>query len=110
MTPDEKEIWLANPNDKRLWVFDATVTPPKRKQSIDLSCKSHGWVTFSLDGRYAWPDTGDMIDARTKKVVATLEGIDGRGTIRSSKFIEVHLRDGKPVRVGDQFGIGRAGS
>jgi hypothetical protein len=77
-------------------------------QSIDVAVTSHGWVTFSLDGRYAWPDTGDVINARTKKVVATLKGIDGKGVIRSSKFIEIHFRDGVPVRMGDQFGIGRA--
>ena len=81
MTPDEKEVWLTNPNDRRLWVFDATVMPPKRKQSIEVNCQSHGWITFS---------------------------IDGKSLIRSSKFIEIHFRAGKPVRVGDQFGIGRA--
>ena len=48
-----------------------------------------------------------MIDARSKKVVATLKGIDGKGVIMSSKFIEIHFKDGKPIRVGDQFGIGR---
>ncbi len=108
MTPNEKEIWLPNPKDKRMWVFDATVMPPKQMQSIDVAVTSHGWVTFSLDGRYAWPDTGDVINARTKKVVATLKGIDGKGVIRSSKFIEIHFRDGVVVRMGDQFGIGRA--
>jgi hypothetical protein len=107
MTPDEKEIWLPNPSDKRMWVFDATVMPPKQIQCIDLRSKSHGWVTFSLDGQYAWPDTGEVIDARSKKVVATLKGIDGKGVIMSSKFIEIHFKDGKPIRVGDQFGIGR---
>lgn len=107
MTPNEKEIWLTNPNDKRLWVFDATVMPPKRVRSIDVSSTSHGWITFSLDGRFAWPDTGDVIDAQTKEIIATLKGIDGQGVVRSSKFIEIHFRDGVPVRVGDQFGIGR---
>ena len=107
MTPDEKEIWLPNPADKRLWVFDATVMPPRQLRSIDVRSKSHGWVTFSIDGRYAWPDTGDVIDARTKQVVATLRGLDGEEVVRSSKFIEIHFRDGVPVRVGDQFGIGR---
>ena len=107
MTPDEKEIWLPNPTDKRLWVFDATVMPPKQMGSIEVASNSHGWVTFSLDGQYAWPDTGDVIDARTKEVVATLKGIGGEGVIRSSKFIEVHFQNGKPVRIGDQFGIGR---
>jgi len=107
MTPDEKEIWLANPSDKRMWVFDATVMPPKRLEAIDLRSKSHGWITFSLDGRYAWTDTGEVIDARSKKVVATLKGEGGKGEIMSSKFIEIHFKDGKVIKVGEQFGIGR---
>jgi len=107
MTPDEKEIWLPNPSDKRLLIYDATVMPPRRTGSIDVRSKSHGWITFSLDGKYAWPDTGEVIDAKSRKVIATLKGIDGKGVIMSSKFIEVHLKDGKPIKVGDQFGIGR---
>jgi hypothetical protein len=109
MTPDEKEVWLTNPNEKRLWVFDATVMPPKRLRSIDVCRKSHGWITFSLDGAYAWPDTSDVIDARTKVVIATLKDHEGK-PVASSKFIEIHFRGGKAVRMGDQFGIGRAGT
>ena len=87
--------------------MDTTVMPPRQLRSIDVRSKSHGWVSFSIDGRYAWPDTGDVIDAGTKQVVATLRGLDGKEVVRSSKFIEIHFRDGVPVRVGDQFGIGR---
>ena len=106
MTPDETEIWLPNPADKRLWVFDATVMPPKRKCSIDVCRKSHGWITFSLDGKYAWPDTGEVFDTRTKKLVATLKDEQGR-PVASSKFIEIHFKGRAPIRMGDQFGIGR---
>ncbi|MDP7289520.1 MAG: hypothetical protein QGH94_16175, partial [Phycisphaerae bacterium] len=107
LTPDEKELWLPNPSDKRMLIFDATVMPPKQVGSIDVRSKSHGWITFSLDGKYAWTDTGEVIDAKTKKIVATLKGIDGKGLILSSKFIEIQFKDGKPIKVGDQFGIGR---
>ena len=31
-----------------------------------------GWITFSLDGRYAYPSTGEVIDT-TKKIVAALK-------------------------------------
>jgi hypothetical protein len=107
MTPDEKELWLPNPSDKRIWIFDATVMPPKQLECIDVRSKSHGWITFSLDGQYAWTDTGEVIDARSKKIVATLKGIDGKGLILSSKFIEIQFKDGKLIKVGEQFGIGR---
>ena len=107
LTPDEKEVWLANAENKRLHVYDATKMPPRWKQAIDVSAVTHGWITFSLDGRFAWPDSGDVIDPKTKKIVATWKDDNG-SPVRSSKFIEIHFRDGKPVRVGDQFGIGRA--
>jgi hypothetical protein len=108
MRPDEKEIWLTDPNGKRLHVFDATVMPPKYVQPIDVSAKTHGWVTFDLLGRFAYPDTGDVIDTKTKRTIAEWKDERG-GRIRSSKFIEVHIKDGEVIRVGDQFGIGRVG-
>jgi hypothetical protein len=107
LTPDETELWISDQVGKKLFVFDATVMPPKEKTHVDLSIGGHGWVTFSLDGRYAWSHTPDVIDVRTKKVIGTLKDEHGR-PFASSKFIEVHLRDGKVVRVGDQFGLGRA--
>jgi DNA-binding beta-propeller fold protein YncE len=106
MTPDEKEIWLTNPSDKKLHVFDATAMPPKYVQPVDVSASTHGWVTFDLLGRFAYPDTGDVIDTKTKKTIAEWKDDKG-GRIRSSKFIEVHIKDGKVIRIGDQFGIGR---
>jgi YVTN family beta-propeller protein len=106
MTPDEKEVWLADPGGSKLHVFDATVLPPKYVQPIEVSARTHGWVSFDLLGRFAYPDTGDVIDTRTKKTVAEWKDERG-GRIRSSKFMEVHIKDGKVLRIGDQFGIGR---
>ena len=31
-----------------------------------------GWVTFSLDGKYAFPSTGEIVDVESRKVVQTL--------------------------------------
>ena len=106
MTPDEKEIWLVDQDKKKLYVFDNTVSPPKEMQSIDVALKSHGWITFSIDGQYAWPDTGDVIDARTKKIVATLRDANGKRVV-SSKFIEVQFRGKDAVQIGLQLGVGR---
>lgn len=107
LTPDESELWISDQVGQKLFVFDATQMPPKAKGEIGLSMGGHGWVTFSLDGKYAWCHTPDVIDARTKKVIATLRDEKGQ-PVCSSKFIEVHVRDGKIIRVGDQFGLGRA--
>ena len=76
LTPDEKEIWVCDAHNSRLHVFDATVMPPKQVASIKLR-EQPGWVTFSLDGRCAYPSTGEVIDTKTKKIVAGPEGREG---------------------------------
>ena len=106
LRPDEKEVWLSDPAEKKLWIYDATVMPPKLKTPIDVSFTSHGWITFSIAGDYAYPDTGDVIDPETKKIIHKLVDAGGN-SVRSSKFIEIHFRRGKPVAIGEQFGIGR---
>ena len=64
-----------------------------------------GWVTFSMDGRHAYPSTGEVFDVQTRQRIAALDDEEGR-QIGSEKLVEV-IRDGqKTVRVGDQFGIG----
>jgi len=105
LTPDEKEIWLADGANSRLHVFDATVMPPRQVASIALRDQP-GWITFSLDGRHAYPSTGEVIDTLSRRVVATLTDEAGRA-VQSEKLLEVVFVDGRPARVGDQFGVGR---
>jgi DNA-binding beta-propeller fold protein YncE len=105
LSPDEKEIWLTDAHNQRLHVFDNTTTTPKQVAGIALRDEP-GWVTFSLDGRYAWPSTGDVIEAASRKIVARLTDEEGRA-VQSEKMLEVHLRGREVVRMGDQFGIGR---
>jgi hypothetical protein len=106
LTPDEKELWISDQVGKKLFIFDATKMPPTLKGHVDLSQGGHGWVTFSLDGRYALTHTPDVFDAHTKKLVATLRDETGK-PVSSSKFIEIHFRDGKVVEMGNEFGLGR---
>ena len=106
LTPDEKELWISDQDGKKLFYFDATQMPPKQTGHIDLSAGGHGWITFSLDGRYAWCHTQDVIDARTHRIIGTLKDEKGQ-LVSGSKFIEVHFRNGKAVAMGDQFGLGR---
>ena len=105
LTPDEKELWLADGANSRLHVFDATMMPPKQVTSIALRDQP-GWITFSLDGRYAYPSTGDVIDTKSKQIVATLTDETGRA-VQSEKVVEVVFSGETPTRTGDQFGIGR---
>ncbi len=105
LTPDEREIWLADGANGCLHVFDARVMPPRQVATIALRDQP-GWVTFSLDGRYAYPSTGEVIDVRSRQIVATLADENGR-PVQSEKVVEVAMAGGRPVRTGDQFGLGR---
>lgn len=105
LTPDEKEVWVVDAFNQRVHVFDNTVSPPKQVASITVRDEP-GWVTFSLDGRYAYPSTGDVIEVATRKIVTSLTDEKG-APVMSEKMVEIHFTDGKPVRNGDQFGIGR---
>lgn len=106
LTPDESELWISDQDGKKLFVFDATRMPPTAKGHVELSVSGHGWVNFSLDGRFAWNHTPDVFDAKTRKQIATLRDESGR-PIGSSKLIEVHIQSGKVVRVSSEFGLGR---
>jgi YVTN family beta-propeller protein len=105
LTPDERELWLADGANNAVHVFDATVMPPRQVATIKLRDQP-GWITFSLDGKRAYPSTGEIVDIRTRKIVATLTDEAGRA-VQSEKVVEVVFDGGKVVRTGDQFGIGR---
>jgi DNA-binding beta-propeller fold protein YncE len=105
LTPDEKEIWVSDGANSQVHVFDATVMPPRQIASIALR-EQPGWITFSLDGKWAYPSTGEVIDTRTKKIIAALQDEKGR-EVHSEKMVEVVFKDGVPVANGDQFGVGR---
>jgi sugar lactone lactonase YvrE len=105
LTPDETEVWVADAFNQKVHVFDVTVDPPKQGVSLSLR-EQPGWVTFSLDGRYAYPSTGDVFDVKTKKRVAGLMDENGK-EVHSEKMVEIDFRGGVPVAAGDQFGVGR---
>lgn len=106
ITPDEKEIWVCDAHNQRMHYFDATVMPPKQIGSI--VCRDDpGWITFSIDGKYAYPSSGEVVDVVTHKVIATLEDEQGRH-VASEKMLEIDFRNGKPFQRGDQFGLGRS--
>jgi hypothetical protein len=86
-------------------VFDNTVEPPRQKESITVR-EEPGWITFSLDGKLAWPSTGEVIDTASKKMITALADEQGK-PVMSEKMVEIQWRGGEPFLVGDQFGVGR---
>ncbi len=105
LTPDEKEVWLCDAFNQRMHIFDNTTMPPKQVASIEVRDQP-GWINFSLDGKHAWPSTGEIIDIKTRKVITALKDEKGN-PVMSEKIVEIHLEGKKAVKVGDQFGIGR---
>lgn len=104
LTPDEKEIWISDGHNMRIHVFSGT-SPYQQLTSIPLS-DMPGWINFSLDGKYAYPSSGEVIDVKTRKILYMLQD-DNYNTVSSEKLIEVFMKDGKATKIGDQFGLGR---
>ncbi len=106
LTPDETELWISDQRGQKLFIYDATKMPPEPKGHVELSIGGHGWVAFSLDGKYAWSHAPEIFDVKTKKLVATFKDEHGN-PVAGSKYIEVHFRDGKVVEMSNEFGLGR---
>jgi DNA-binding beta-propeller fold protein YncE len=104
LTHDEKELWLVDGANNAVHIFDATVMPPKQRETIKLR-DFPGWISFSIDGRQAYSSTGEIIDVTTKKVLATLQDETGR-QVQSEKMLDLVIANGKVVRAGNQFGVG----
>ena len=95
LTPDERELWVADGVRNRLQVFDASVYPPVPLTSVALPAQPR-WMAFSIDGRYAYSSTGDVIGAATRKIVGALEE-PGGAKVNSGNFLEIDFVDGRPV-------------
>lgn len=106
LTPDEKELWVADGHNMRMHIFSAKA-PYQQLSTIPLQ-DMPGWVTFTVDGKYAYPSSGEVIDVKTRKILLTLKD-EFNNSVSSEKVVEVQLNGNKAVIAGDQFGIGRAG-
>jgi DNA-binding beta-propeller fold protein YncE len=95
--PDQKEVWVVDGVYGYVYAYDVTVMPPRHVASValfeDAKERPHpGWISFSLDGKYAYPDGGAVIDTKSKQVVARIP--------TSEKLIEMNFRNGKLVKAG----------
>lgn len=97
ITPDQREVWLVDGVYGYVYVYDVTSMPPKHVAAIPLFAdpgqQPHpGSISFSLDGKFAYPDGGAVIDTQTKTVVSRIP--------TSEKLIEIDFREGKPFKAG----------
>lgn len=105
LTPDEKEVWVSDGHNMRLHIFSAE--PPYQQLSTIPLQDMPGWITFSIDGKYAYPSSGEVIDVKTRKVLFTLQD-EFYNYVASEKMVEIQIQENRVVQAGDQFGIGRA--
>src|SRR5207302_1011062 len=99
--PDGSRVYLAGLRSPILSVAD-TKTHTVVNQ---IGPFSNSIRPFTINGSRAYPSTGDVIDTSTKRIVTTLEDETGKH-VQSEKLLEVVFANGRPVRAGDQFGIG----
>ncbi len=105
-TPDERQVWVDDGGSPYVHVFDMTAMPPRQDALVRVSNPSPHWVTFGIDGRFAYVagrkgagDPTDVIDARTYQRVGDLSA--------SEDLLEVDIGATGVVAVGNQFGVGR---
>ena len=103
LTPDEKELWLADGHNMRVHVFNA-VAPYQQLTTIPVQ-DMPGWISFSIDGKYVYPSSGEVIDQKTRNIITTLQD-EFHNNVSSEKLLEIDFAGGKAVKAGDQFGIG----
>lgn len=104
LTPDEKELWVADGHNMRVHVFSA-VAPYQQLTTVPLQ-DMPGWITFSIDGKYVYPSTGEVIEVKTRRILTTLHD-EFYNNVASEKMVEIDFAGNKAIRAGDQFGIGR---
>src|SRR5215212_2590159 len=88
LTPDEKELWVCDGHNMRVHVFSAK-EPYQQLTTIPVK-DMPGWITFSIDGKYVYPSSGEVIDVRTRKILTTLHD-EFNNNVASEKMVEVQF-------------------
>ena len=104
LTPDEKEVWVCDGANYNMHIFNAK--PPYQQLSTIRCQDMTGWITFSLDGKYAYPSSGEVIDVKTRKILTHLVD-ENNNWVQSEKMVQTNITNGKVSATADQFGIGR---
>ncbi len=101
---NETEVWLDDGLNNCIHIFDNTQVPAKEIGCIKTNAGPY-WLTVGQDGKLVYCSSGDVIDAKTRKIVGQLKDEYGR-TMHSEKLIDMLFANGKLVRESNQFGNG----
>ncbi|MBA3302415.1 MAG: hypothetical protein H0U26_00920 [Acidimicrobiia bacterium] len=113
LTADNRQVYVVDQRWVGLHVFDVSGVPgvaPRYVKSIKTTNRTDiygepGWIGSSYTGDYLYPESGEIVDTRTQSVVGQLRG--PAGPTHGRHMLEVTVEDGRAVRAGDQFGVGR---
>jgi hypothetical protein len=103
--PGAPEVWFLDDAWGYLYAYDVTKIPPRHLASVPLftdieepwTTTRWRWLAFSIDGRYAYPGSGAVVDAQARRLI-------GDRITPSEKLIEIQFENGVPVRAGGQNG------
>lgn len=107
LSPNERELYLIDTPNGYVHVFDVSGLPATAPRDVaDIKLKhpppNDGWLQHSRDGRYVYVGrAGDVIDTRSRKVVAFLAPLQG-----TADFLEIDWRNGRPVATTSRSGVG----
>jgi len=109
-TPDEREVWQSSSADDPhvyVWSMRDPMAPVLAERVRMKSLHGAHWVTFDIEGKYAYVAPNKSSDDATE--IFDVHTHNSLGLIGSTEdMIEVDFADGKISRVGDQYGVGRA--
>ena len=108
LRPDETEVWVNDGVGRQplIHVFDVTRSPPQQIRDVALSYTNPHWVTFTINGDFAYP-AGPKFGGRNTDVIDTSTYARVASIGPSEDLLEVDFEHGRIVRVGNQFGVGR---
>jgi hypothetical protein len=113
MTPDESEIWVADPvnNAWQVWDNPGDGLNPVYNPSKTIKPTAgvvHSWIAMSNDGKLAFIGDSSVIDVKKHKEIAVMKDEFGRRIVHTEKALYMTFRDGKLVEANNQFAVGNA--
>ena len=113
MTPDESEIWVADPVHKawQIWDNPGDGRNPVYNLSKMIKPKQgvvHSWIDMTNDGKLAFIGDSGVIDVKTHKEIAVMKDEFGRPIVHTEKVLYLTFRDGKLIETNNQFAVGDA--
>lgn len=111
MTPDESEIWVADPVNDAWQVWD---NPGDGRNPVYNPAKTikptagveHSWLSMTNDGKLAFLGDSSVIDVKTHKELAVMKDEFGRRIVHTEKLLYLTFKDGQLIETSNQFAMG----